>query len=114
MPQGQDIGTIQAKLPAYMNIAEQQAKQSMGKFDSLYINHANLTDFGNRGVSSIQALTAAVVDTLVGSTKGGKLQSGGETLSLPAGAILVGFYTSLKLASGTVIAYYANPADNVL
>lgn len=51
--------------------------------------------------AKIQAITAAVIATVTSDTIKGTL----TTITLPAGGVLFGHFTSIQLTSGTVMAY---------
>ncbi len=50
---------------------------------------------------AVQALTDCAFTTLTGNC------TGGSSMTLPAGMVLLGYFTVIKLASGTAILYKA-------
>jgi hypothetical protein len=108
------IDSPQAGVPTYFQ-RRQDAEflAERGRFGAQYFADTVAHDFP-MGACEIFATAAAVVDTLVGSIKGGKLQSGGEALDIPVGTSIKGTFRRLKLASGKVIVYLAGPIDEVL
>lgn len=82
-----------------------QQSQALGQLGSTYINDtaAHPGAFG-----TIQALTATTIATLVSGNgyDGTPLMKGTLTaISLPAGSALYGYFTSVTLTSGSVVAY---------
>jgi len=79
-------------------------KLAVGRLGSIYITNtsANSTT-GSDKWGVIQALSDTVIASLTSSTMTGTLTA----IPLPAGAAIYGYFTSITLTSGKVVAYVA-------
>lgn len=75
----------------------------MGENGGTYITGTGAT---NGNFQAYQALTATVIASMTSARISGTLTS----ISVPAGSIIYGHFTSITLTSGTGIAYNAIPA----
>lgn len=88
---------------------------SVGRFGSLYVDDTNVHTSGKWGV--IHALTTAVFTSLESGTgrdaKPIMTRANGlgtmDSMTLPAGVAIYGFFRSFQLTSGSVVAYNLDP-----
>ena len=84
--------------------ANESLETGLGQYGSTYINDTALNSISGdeKKWSLIHCLDATVFDTLTDAKRDGDTFTG-ETI--PAGAVIGGIFTAIKLASGRVIAY---------
>lgn len=101
--------SIQASLPEFpllTDLTRRQIAVSIGAYGIIFINDTlDHVPHSNNFFSIIQANADAVIATLDGETIEGQFSG----MALPAGMALYGFFTKIKLTSGSVVVYPGKP-----